>query len=177
MRTNSPAPDELEAARGYRAALGFIAGAVVADLVVAAWAANTWLAIGRLERDEVQILSVWEPVAWMYAVGGPLAAMAPFALMSMLATVALLGGVLRARELRPYVTREALRRARLADQECVHPFLRQVDETGAIPRRTIVLGAVLALLIAGTTWYVVTGRAERERQRRGLSSSAGGESL
>ncbi len=126
---------------------GLLILAAGAALWAILWGLGTWRSFGRLERGEVQILSVWGPAEFFYYRWGREAAMLPFLAAVIVSAVVIVWAVRKIREFNAAVGPARIRTARVELDRKEPEFYRSLDEEGGIPLRTKILGGALLLAL------------------------------
>jgi hypothetical protein len=150
--------DHEQVTKLYRQIQNQLLGGSVGALMAGVWGVETWLAFGRLERGEVQLLWVWSPVAHLYELGGRWLGMLPFVLVILLSAAICFKAASERRAFRAQVGQATLRQALIEERRRGSPFLQGVDNAGRVPVTTWFLAVILVVMLAATALWVALQR-------------------
>jgi len=119
-------------------------------------AVSTWNSYDRLERGEIQILSVWGPSEFFYYRWGLVAGMVPFLAVLIVSAVVIGFSIRLIRGFKATVGAAAIRAARLEVERDEPEFYRSLDEQGRMPLRTKILGGALLLALLWQLIWALT---------------------
>jgi len=116
------------------------------------WGLATWRSFERLERGEIQILSVWEMAEFFYYRWGRVAGMVPFLAGLIVSALVIRYSIQKIWDFRAAVGAAAIRSATVELERDKPEFYRSVNEEGRIPLRTKILGGALLLALV---WQIL----------------------